>query len=208
MKNNQQNRMISLAIPIGILSLVLALLDVFDLIKLWLEFNISDSSNRIITICSNILTFILFIMLIVWFLSLFKGSLKNSKLRIISVIAILGILLFMAYGSVLIGTDLLKLQGPSWLDNRVVQLGFALKFFLFGSAFCTLSKFFQDKMKTIALLAGTGFLLRWILGSLGWIIGVDYISPNTYYILIVIASLFCYLFLAWFFFGFSNTSNN
>ncbi len=202
--------MISLAIPIGILSLMVALLDVFDLIKLSLGINITDSSNRIITICSNILVFILFAMLFVWFLTMFKGSMKNYKLRRISIVAIIGILLFIVYGLIWIGIDLQKLQVPSWIDSKITQLSFASKYFLYGGAFCALSRCFQDKMKTIALLVGIGFLLRWIINSLGSSIGIGfvYMSPNTYYTLIAVLSLFCYLFQALFFFEFSKTNKS
>ena len=183
-----QNRMIALAIPIGTLSLVIALCDVFDLFKPLLGLNTSESANRITSIYETILVFITYTLLFVWFLSLYKGSVKNSKMRKISIIAMIGVFLFLIYGLIDIGTYLLKLQ-----RSYLIWFVFSLKYVFLGIAFCALSEFFHDKLRIISLVIGVGFLFSFCCIIL------------TPYNLTRVVIILSYLFLALFFFGFSKT---
>jgi hypothetical protein len=208
MQSKTQNRMIALAIPIGILSLVIALTDAFDLIRHSLFY----PYNSVITICSNVLVFVTFTLLLVWFLSLFRGSVKNSNMRKISFIAIVGIILFLVHDLIAIAIELLvELEPNIWMYYRMLALFlFGLKYAFFGSAFCALSKFFHGKLKTTSLLVGVGVLLRWLFIFIGrWnVLGFIHINEHSLgigYVIGMVISILSYMFLALFFFGFSKS---
>lgn len=209
---NSQNRMITLAIPIGILLLAMALTDAFDLIRLirHLVLDIPYPYNSVFTIGTHILTIITFVLLFVWFLSLFKGSVKNSKLRNISVIAIIGIFLYIATSMRVIGAGLIQQVVPSWYII-IIRCGFAAQCIFLGTAFCSLSEFFHRKLKILLLLIGIGFVLKWLIpfiGSIWNVFGYNEHTINRGFVIGEVISILSYLFLSWFFFGFSKTNKS
>lgn len=203
-RSKWQKRMVSLAMPIAIMAIISALFWVFSFFKL------SESMETLSKIRFGgrlLLVFILFSLMMVWFLSLYGGSAKKTNLRTISVVAIIGIILFLLYDliriRIFLGCNLMKNQYPGWWNPFIINMVFSLKYVLFGAAFCAIGKYFQGKMNTRAVLLGISFLFCGILSVVLLLIimknsGIIWISIN----------IFCYLLLALFFLGFSKTSKS
>lgn len=199
-KNGQQSRiqsrMVALAKSVGILSLVSVffigikkvLISITEISKLM---EIAIDLGKYLGI---ILTFVLLMM---WFLSLYKGSVKKSKMKAISIVAIIGICCIISFyvidalASLTIDIRGQRVEGggvtlkgfPKWIICwKICNCGLhflsdfsdvfyvsinLLQYALIGGSFCALSKYFHGKMCIFSVLTGVGFLLRWLLVIIG-----------------------------------------
>ena len=135
-----------------------------------------------------------------WFLGLYKCSVKRTKMRTISVVALIGIVYclinLVSGGCVFIGNYHEVLQELHKVLYDFTLISFPMISILFVSgAFCAIGKYFHGNMKIYAILVGVGFIIRGIFSFI-------YIPQE----ISISLSILCYLLLALFFFGFSKTN--
>ncbi len=201
-----QKRMVSLAMPIGIMAILMVLDTVFGSLRSLMNIDMSNSQSAFIGIMRDLLAIITYTFLFVWFLSLHKGSVTKSKMKNISLIALIGIGLYLLLGFFFLWIDLTLYINEKdsiyifygW--NLVVYLNAMLKFILLGCAFCALNSFFNGKIKIYVLFTGVLFLLRGLLYGLviGQLLGVSQMIFN-------ILELLSYILMAKFFMKFNKT---
>ena len=197
--SKSQKRMIALALPIGIMAILRVFFEMFCFFKLsgytlWMVIKDGTLLTTLV-LCSLLLT---------WFVSLFRGSVKKSKMRSISLAACIGIILFLINSLILIrvfvGTE------PFWWYNiglirRKIQIPFFLNWILFGGVFWAIAKSFHDNLHTYAILVASAFLFKWIIVTVSYIVNLP---P----IIMLCISVLSYLFMALLFFGFSKTNKS
>lgn len=186
-----QSRMVAIAKPIGTLSLMTVFFIVFG--KLLSFIDMGKAMVIAIDLGKYLGIIVTFVLLLIWFLSLSKGSAKKSMMKVTSIIAIIGICCILLFffvdalasltidyrGQRVVGGGVSIKGFPTWIICWTICncgmhyfAGFSdfyydsinlLQFLLIGCSFCALSKYFQEKMRVYGILIGVGFLLRWLL---------------------------------------------
>lgn len=228
-QSKSQRRMVSLATPIGILSILIVLYSVFTRSCWLIGIKMTVNLGSTITFIGDLLYFFTFALLFVWFLSLHKGSAEKSKMKTISVAALVGIICYLltiiiddwVYLTInakgweqvvvsnkwwIVNWRLCESSSFSYVDHKIVLLSYCLlnllKFILFGSAFCALSNYFKGNLRTIAIMVGSLFILRSLI-----LICFFPTGPNTILEWISwILGILSYIVTALFYFGFSKTN--
>lgn len=232
-----QSRMVALAKPIGILSLLVVVFFIFRRLLSSIEM------GKVVVILNDICEYVgilaIYTLLLMWFMLLFKGSVKKSKMKTISIVAIIGICCFLLFCVI---DDWMSLT-IDFRGQYVGNVGFTLKglperviawtictcgmyFFsdfsdvfyvsinliqyaLIGGSFCAMSKYFQGKMRVYSILTGIGFLLRWFLFVI--CVVVFFITRDAFALkeeIKIVIDLLCYISMALFFFEFSKTNKS
>ena len=228
-QSKSQRRMVALAIPIGVLSILMVLYIVFNRVRWLTGLKMTENLEATITIIGDMLGFIIFGLLFVWFLSLYKGSAEKSKIKIISVTALFGIVCYMLFTIIdawvfltinakgweqvvesnkwwIVNWRLCELSSFSYVDHKVVLLLFSLldllKFIFLGIAFCALNNYFKGNMRNIAIMVGSLFILRSLFGICFFLTGPNMVLGWISWAL----GLLSYVLMALFYFGFSKTN--
>lgn len=211
-----QKRMISLAIPIGIVAMVLAVIGLVNN-----NYDIAKSFPQWVSMAyglSNIIVIIYLVVMLIWFGYLAKGCSKNKAMKSISLIAIIGIvvwLLGLSINSILSYNIFLKGIIKAGLHNglNITNICILLGMFLLGITYIAISKYFNNRIKVYSLLTGGALVLYIVVYvAVAYVATIIFgLSPEYLNIglkLISYILILYYLFNALFFFGFSKTNKS
>lgn len=203
-----QLKMVSLALPIGILAILMATITIAETIMIKCRingFSINGSFEKGFNLANDIVLPLLLLLALLWFVLLLKGSVKNTSMRSIAITAIIGSVGWLL-ASLLVTTNTVLIREFSiTIAVTSVYISWISKILL-SISFIAICVYFSKGMKAYSLMTGGALLINVfvrimeffpnVFGSEGnlALIYLDYCTTSLYY-----------LSIALFFFGFNKT---